>query len=70
MLGVEDVDDAKMKLQVEMTPECSRAAAAAAHGVHGCCSMPHFQIFKFFLFLFLTVPACLNAASLYVIVKK
>ena len=42
MLGVRYDDDAKMKLHVEMTPECSRATSAAAHGVHGCCSM---QIF-------------------------
>lgn len=44
MLGVVDVDDAKMKLHVEMTPECSRATSAAAHGVHGCCSMPIFYL--------------------------
>lgn len=65
MLGVEDVDDAKMKkLQVEMTPECSRATSAAAHGVHGCCSMP------IFLISLILDRARRNAVFLYVIVKK
>ena len=27
------------KLHAEMTPECSRATSAAAHGAHGCCGM-------------------------------
>ena len=38
-LGVRKVDDAKMKLHAEVTPECSRATSAAAHGAHGCCGM-------------------------------
>lgn len=34
----------RRRLHAEVTPECSRATSAAAHGAHGCCGMLFFRL--------------------------